>query len=343
MFDLFGSFSTDLGVDLGTDHTRILLQEEGIILDEPSVVAVDERRGKLLAVGKEARQMLGRTPEGIRVVRPLQDGVIADFDLTKDMLKRFLRQALGKRPLLRPRLVLSVPCGVNSVERRAVLDAAMEAGAGEAYLLEGPLAAALGAGLDVKEARGRLIVELGAGCTEAAVLTQGKIALSRTLRCGGRDLDQALVQYCKKKYNLLIGLLQAEQAKIEIGTVRETAPPAYMDIRGRDLVTGLPRSVTVDQNQLREAFWEPVYRMTECVRGLLEALPDLLARDVIEGGIVLTGGGALLRNFDWLLARETGLRVRVAENALSCVAKGTGVAADNMNLFRKGPRPRRNG
>lgn len=342
MFDLFGSFSTDLGVDLGTDHTRILLKEEGIVLDEPSVVAIDERRNKLLAVGREAREMLGRTPEGIRVLRPLEAGVIADFDWTRQMLKQYLHQALGKRPLLRPRLVLSVPCGVNSVERRAVLDAAMEAGAGEAYLLEGPLAAALGAGLDVREGRTKLLVDVGAGTTEAAVLTQGKITLSRTLRCGGRDLDEALVQYSRKKYNLLIGLLQAERAKIEIGTVRETAPPAYMDIRGRDLITGLPRNVTMDQNQMREALWEPVHRMVECVRSLLVALPDLLAKDVIESGIVLTGGGALLRNFDWLLARETGLRVRVAENALSCVAKGTGVAAENMNLFRKGPRPVRN-
>lgn len=342
MLDLMGSFSTDLGVDLGTDHTRICLRDEGIVLDQPTAVALDRGRRKILALGQEARQMLGRTPEGIQVVRPLQDGVIADFDLTRQMLRGFLRQALGKRPLFRPRLVLTVPCGVNSVERRAVLDAAMEAGAGEAYLLEAPLAAALGAGIPVRETQSCLVVDMGAGATEAAVLTQGKIALSRLLRQGGRNLDEALVQYSRKKYNLLIGTLQAEQVKIEIGTVRETAPPAYMDLRGRDLITGLPRRVTIDQNQLREALWEPVHKMVDCVLALLEQLPDLLARDVAERGIVLTGGGALLRNFDWLLARETGLKVWVAENALTCGAKGTGIAAGNMNLFRKGPRPRRN-
>ena len=342
MLDLLGSFSTDMGVDLGTDHTRICLKEEGIVLDEPSIVTVETRRGKILAQGKEARQMQGRTPSGIEVKRPLQDGVIADFDYAKLMLKGFLHQALGRRPLLRPRLVISVPCGVNSVERRAVLDAAMEAGAGEAYLLEAPLAAALGAGIPVREAKACMVVELGAGATEAAVLAQGKVALSRLLRCGGRSLDDALVQYSKKKYNLLIGRIQAEQAKIEIGTVRETAPPAFMDLRGRDLITGLPRSVTIDQNQMREALWEPVHRMVDCVRTLLEQLPDLLAREVVEQGIVLTGGGALLRNFDWLLGRETGLKVWVAEDALSCVAKGTGIAAGHMNLFRRGQRLRRN-
>ena len=342
MLDLWGSFSTDLGVDLGTDHTRICLRDEGIVLDEPTAAAVDLRQGKILALGREARQMLGRTPEGIQVVRPLQNGVIADFDLTRRMLKGFLRQALGKRPLFRPRLVLSVPCGVNSVERRAVLDAAMEAGAGEAYLLEAPLAAALGAGIPVRETKSCLVVDMGAGATEAAVLTQGKIAVSRLLRQGGRSLDEALVQYSRKKYNLLIGSLQAEQVKIEIGTVRDTVPPAYMDLRGRELITGLPRSVAIDRDQLQEALWEPVHRMVDCVRNLLEQLPDLLARDVAERGIVLTGGGALLRNFDWLLERETGLRVWVAENALTCGVKGTGSAAGNMKEVRKGPRPRRN-
>lgn len=339
MLEFFDSLHTDVGIDLGAANTLICLKHQGIALQEPSVVAVDDRTGKVLAVGKAAKQMVGRTPQGISTVRPLRHGVIADFELAAVMLRHLLRQALQKRSFVRSRAVISVPCGVTNVERRAVIDAALEAGVKEAYLLEEPLAAALGAGLPIKEATGLMVVNLGGGTTEVAVISLGQIVFSRTLRLGGAEMDDALVRAIKKKYNLLIGEQMAETIKLEIGTLRKTTPSAVMEIRGRDLLTGLPQSRLLDQNQVREALLEPVRSIVETIRGTLEQMPSEMAADVLDRGIVLTGGAALLRDLDWVLTRETGLTVVVAENALGCVALGTGRAAENMNLFHKGHRP----
>lgn len=341
MLDLFGT--ADLGVDLGTGFTRLVVVGEGLVLEEPTVAVRSRRNGKIVAVGDKARPMLGRVPEEWEAVRPVQNGVIADFDSTKSLLKTFFRRILGKRSLSRPRVVVSVFSGVTSVERRAVLDAATEAGAKEAYLLDAPLAAALGAGVDIKNTRGTLVVNMGAGSAEAAVFCLGRTALTRFVRQGGEALDRSLVQYLREKYNLLAGLGRAEQAKIEIGTVWESHPPAFMDIKGKNLLTGLPEAVTLNQNQMREAFREPVQAVVELVRSALDALDGEMRKAVKEQGILLTGGGALLRNFDSLLSRETGIRVRVAENAPHCAARGTGMAAENINAFRKSGHARRNG
>lgn len=333
MFDFFGT--ADLGVDLGTGFTRMAVVGEGLVLEEASVVVRSRRNGNIIAVGDKACPMLGRVPEEWEAVRPLRNGVIADFDLTKIMLRSYLKRILGKRFFSRPRLVLSTFSGVTSVERRAVLDAATEAGAREAYLLDAPLAAALGAGVDVKGTPGTLVVHMGAGSVEAAVFCLGRIALVRCLRQGGEALDWALAQYLRKNYNLVVGNNRAEQAKIEIGTVWESNPPASMEIKGKNLLTGMPAAVNLNQNQMREAFQGPVQSMLELVRSVLEDLDGELLTAVKEQGILLTGGCAQLRNFDSLLNWASGLRVHVAENAPHCAVRGTAMAAENMNAFRR--------
>jgi len=332
---ILNSFTTDMGIDMGTTNTMVVLKDSGIVLKEPTYIAVEQGTGQIVAVGEEARQMLGRTPKHIRVLSPLQNGVIADYNLGRTLLHLCLKKVLEHHSLTRPRIILSVPYGVTSVERRAVIDAALEGGAKEAYLLDSPLAAALGAGIPIQDVTTALVMELGGGTTQAAVISQGRIVYARTLRLGGRELDEALVQYVKKKYNLLIGLQEAEQAKIEIGTVQETHPAAKMQVRGKDLLTGLPKSQFLDQNQVREAILGPVKMIIEWLRTYLEQMPETMAASVVEGGMVLTGGGALLRNLDWLLSKETGLQVITAENAAACTALGTGKAAKNMSWFRK--------
>ena len=325
MFDLFGSLSSTMGVDLGTANTLIYTKENGIIVREPSLVARHKKTGRILAVGSEAKQMEGRTPDFLETLHPLRDGVIADFDVTAAMLRIFLKKALRGRKFVQPTLVVSVPCGVTAVERRAVIDAATQAGARDAYLIEEPLAAALGADMPVREAAGNMVVDLGGGTTEVAVISMGKIVLSRTLRLGGDALDESLVQYIRRQYNLMISPAMAERQA--------------MEIRGRDLLTGLPKPLAINQNQLLPALYEPLREIIDVVKTTLEMTPPELASDIMDRGIVLTGGGALLRNLDRVMARDTGMPVRIAPDAPLCVVLGTGRAARNFNSFRRKNHP----
>ena len=336
MFGFFNSFSKDMGIDLGTANTLVHLKGKGIIIREPSVVAVEKDTNTVLAVGAEAKRMIGRTPGNIIAIRPLKDGVIADFDITQAMLRFFIKKAIRNKSFVRPRVVIGVPSGVTAVEKRAVVDAAIQAGAREAYLIEEPMAAAIGAGLPVQEATGSMVVDIGGGTAEVAVISLGGIVVSKSLRIGGDEMDDAIVQYIKRKYNLLIGERTAEEVKIEIGTAMEVERPARMDIRGRDLVTGLPKTLTINQNQIREALAEPVEGIIEAIKSTLEKCPPELAADIMDRGIVMTGGSSLLRNFDRLLSRETGMPVLVSEDALSCVALGTGIAVEHLVVFKRG-------
>lgn len=336
MFGFFNSFSKDMGIDLGTANTLVHLKGKGIIIREPSVVAVEKDTNTVLAVGAEAKRMIGRTPGNIIAIRPLKDGVIADFDITQAMLRFFIKKAIRNKSFVRPRVVIGVPSGVTAVEKRAVVDAAIQAGAREAYIIEEPMAAAIGAGLPVQEATGSMVVDIGGGTAEVAVISLGGIVVSKSLRIGGDEMDDAIVQYIKRKYNLLIGERTAEEVKIEIGTAMEVERPARMDIRGRDLVTGLPKTLTINQNQIREALAEPVEGIIEAIKSTLEKCPPELAADIIDRGIVMTGGSSLLRNFDRLLSRETGMPVLVSEDALSCVALGTGIAVEHIDVFKRG-------
>ncbi len=336
MFGFFNSFSKDMGIDLGTANTLVHLKGKGIIIREPSVVAVEKDTNTVLAVGAEAKRMIGRTPGNIIAIRPLKDGVIADFDITQAMLRFFIKKAIRNKSFVRPRVVIGVPSGVTAVEKRAVVDAAIQAGAREAYLIEEPMAAAIGAGLPVQEATGSMVVDIGGGTAEVAVISLGGIVVSKSLRIGGDEMDDAIVQYIKRKYNLLIGERTAEEVKIEIGTAMEVERPARMDIRGRDLVTGLPKTLTINQNQIREALAEPVEGIIEAIKSTLEKCPPELAADIMDRGIVMTGGSSLLRNFDRLLSRETGMPVLVSEDALSCVALGTGIAVEHLDVFKRG-------
>ena len=336
MFGFFNSFSKDMGIDLGTANTLVHLKGKGIIIREPSVVAVEKDTNTVLAVGAEAKRMIGRTPGNIIAIRPLKDGVIADFDITQAMLRFFIKKAIRNKSFVRPRVVIGVPSGVTAVEKRAVVDAAIQAGAREAYIIEEPMAAAIGAGLPVQEATGSMVVDIGGGTAEVAVISLGGIVVSKSLRIGGDEMDDAIVQYIKRKYNLLIGERTAEEVKIEIGTAMEVERPARMDIRGRDLVTGLPKTLTINQNQIREALAEPVEGIIEAIKSTLEKCPPELAADIMDRGIVMTGGSSLLRNFDRLLSRETGMPVLVSEDALSCVALGTGIAVEHIDVFKRG-------
>ena len=336
MFDFFESFSKDMGIDLGTANTLVILKGQGIIIREPSVVAVEKDSHKILAIGAEAKRMIGRTPGNIVAIRPLKDGVIADFDITQAMLKFFIKKAMRNKPFARPRVVVGVPSGVTEVEKRAVIDAAVQAGAKEAYLIEEPMAAALGAGLPVQEARGSMIVDLGGGTTEVAILSLGGVVVSKSIRVAGDEMDKAIVQYIKRKYNLLIGERTAEHVKVEIVTAMPIERPARMNIRGRDLVTGLPKTLTVNQNHINEALAEPIEAILEAIKTTLEKTPPELAADIMDRGIVMTGGSSLLRNFDRLISRETGMPVLVSEDALSCVVLGTGLALDHIDVLKRG-------
>lgn len=336
MFGFFNSFSKDMGIDLGTANTLVHLKGKGIIIREPSVVAVEKDTNVVLAVGAEAKRMIGRTPGNIIAIRPLKDGVIADFDITQAMLRFFIKKAIRNKSFVRPRVVVGVPSGVTAVEKRAVVDAAIQAGAREAYLIEEPMAAAIGAGLPVQEATGSMVVDIGGGTSEVAIISLGGIVVSKSLRIGGDEMDDAIVQYIKRKYNLLIGERTAEEVKIEIGTAMEVERPARMDIRGRDLVTGLPKTLTINQNQIREALTEPIEGIIDAIKSTLEKCPPELAADIMDRGIVMTGGSSLLRNFDRLLSRETGMPVLVSDDALSCVALGTGIAVEHIDVFKRG-------
>ena len=336
MWNLFGGLSHDMGIDLGTANTLVHIKGKGIVLREPSVVAIKSDTGDVLAVGDEAKRMIGRTPGSIVAIRPMKDGVIADFDVTQAMLKYFIRKAMNTKSFVRPRVVVGVPSGVTVVEKRAVIDAAQQAGAREAYLIEEPMAAAIGAGLPVEEATGSMVVDIGGGTTEIAVISLGGIVTSCSIRIGGDEMDSSIIQYIKREYNLLIGERTAEEIKINIGTaIVNPNQDKTMDIRGRDLVSGLPKTVRIKSSEVCEALSEPVHKIVDAVKGTLEKTPPELAADVMDHGIMMTGGGSLLNSLDKLLSHETGMPVLVSEDALSCVGEGTGRSLENIELLKR--------
>ncbi|TYO98676.1 rod shape-determining protein MreB [Geothermobacter ehrlichii] len=342
MFKLFdaiwGMFSNDLAIDLGTANTLVYLKGQGIVVSEPSVVAVQKDQmgqKKVLAVGMEAKKMLGRTPGSIIAIRPMKDGVIADFDITEEMLRYFIRKVHNRKTLVRPRIVICVPSGITQVEKRAVRESAESAGAREVYLIEEPMAAAIGAGLPITEASGNMIVDIGGGTTEVAVISLAGIVYAKSVRVGGDKLDEAIVQHMKRKYNLLIGERTAEQIKIEIGSAYPDDDEKRMEVKGRDLVSGIPKTMTISAGEVRDAMSEPINSIVEAVRIALERTPPELAADIVDKGIVLAGGGAILRNLDKLLHQETGLPVVQAEDPLSCVVLGSGKVLDELELLRR--------
>ena len=335
---LIGSFSNDLAIDLGTANTLIYTKSGGIVLNEPSMVAVrkgDQRVSKVLAVGKEAKEMLGRTPSDIAVIRPMADGVIADFDSTEIMLKYFIKKVRKRRSLVRPRIIISVPSGVTPVEKRAVRESAESAGAREVFLIEEPMAAAIGADLPITEPTSNVVVDIGAGTTEVAVISMAGTVYSRSVRVGGDKMDEGILQYLKRKYNLLIGVQTAEFIKITIGKSRQTEETETLEVKGRDLVTGIPKTLTIDSEEVRKAISEQVGTIVQTVRIALEQTPPELSADVVDNGIFLTGGGALLRDLDVLLREETRLPITITDDPLTTVVLGAGKALNNLSLFRE--------
>ncbi len=316
--------SRDIGIDLGTANTLVYVRGKGIVMREPSVVAVDVKKDEVMAVGKDAKDMIGRTPGSISAVRPLKDGVIADFEVTSAMLRYFIKRALKNTFLSRPRLIVCIPSGVTEVERRAVNEAARNAGAREVELIEEPMAAAIGAGLDVAEAAGCMVVDIGGGTSEVAVISLGDIVTAQSVRVAGDDFDEAIISYIKKKYNLLIGERTAEDLKITLGSAFPYEDETSMDVKGRNLVDGLPKNIVVSAEEVREALADPVGSIVDAIKSTLERTPPELSADIIDNGIMLTGGGALLRGLDMLINRETGMPVHVAEDPLDCVVNGTG-------------------
>ena len=326
-------FSKDIGIDLGTANTLIFMKGKGIIMREPSVVAVDTRSDTVRYVGKEAKEVIGRTPGSIVAVRPLKDGVIADFDITASMLQIFIKKVFNNSILAHPRIIICIPSGVTEVERRAVREAAFKAGAKHVSISEEPMAAAIGAGLPVAEATGSMVVDIGGGTSEVAVISLGGIVASRSVRVGGDAFDTAIIAYIKRKYNLLIGERTAELIKIEVGSAYKLEEESSLDIKGRNLVDGLPKNITVHSEEIREALDEPLQRIIDAIKETLERTPPELAADIIDHGITLTGGGALLRGLDELVGSYTGIDVHVAETPLDCVATGAGLVLDNMDLL----------
>ncbi|MGB9775086.1 MAG: rod shape-determining protein [Anaerolineae bacterium] len=324
-----------MGIDLGTVNVLVYVRGQGVVLQEPSVVAVSVHERKIIAVGEEARAMLGRTPGTLEVVRPLRDGVIANYTVTERMLRYFIRKAGGASWLFRPRVMISVPYGVTSVERRAVREAALDAGAGRAHLIPEPLAAAIGAGLPVDTPSGNMVVDLGGGASEAAVVAVNGIVVAHAVRVGGLRLDEAIIAYVRRKYNLIIGQPTAEEVKIRIGSALPLDPPLKMEVQGRDQVTGLPRIVTLSSDEVTEAINEPLMAMMGVIKGVLERTPPELASDIIERGIALVGGTALLRKIDELVTRETGVPAWVAEAPMACVAIGAGKALEQYESLRR--------
>ncbi|HHV62809.1 MAG TPA: rod shape-determining protein [Firmicutes bacterium] len=335
---ILGLFSKDMGIDLGTANTLVYVRGRGIVLQEPSVVAIRRDTDEVLAVGNEANRMVGRTPGNIVVVRPMKDGVIADFDVTETMIRHFISKAHRGRGFFRPRVVIGVPSGVTEVEKRAVIDAALQAGAREAYLIEEPMAAAIGAGLPVHEPTGNMIVDVGGGTTEIAVISLGGIVASKSIRIAGDEMDEAVAQHVKRSYNLMIGERTAEEVKKQIGSAYpqdDQDNDETMEIKGRDMVTGLPKTVKVSAREIRQALAEPVAAIVDAVRLTLEKTPPELAADIMDKGIVMTGGGSLLRGLDRLLAEETSMPVQRTEDPLSCVALGTGIALESLDTYRR--------
>jgi len=324
--------SRSLGIDLGTTSVRVFVKGKGIVLREPSVVAVD-RRGNILAVGEEAKRMIGKTPSSIVARQPLREGVIADYTTTAAMLKYFIRKACGRWTLFKPEVIVCVPAKATGVERRAVVDAALEAGARRAFPIEEPMAAAIGAGLPITEPGANVVVDIGGGTTDIAVISLGGIVVSDSIRIGGIKLDEAIARYIKREYNLLIGEQTAEEIKIRIGSAYKLPQELSMEVRGRDLVTGLPKTVRITSEEIRNALSEPIGQIVARVKSVLEQTPPELAAEVVTRGIVLTGGGALLRGLDKLLQLETGVPVRLADDPVSAVALGTGLALDMIHVL----------
>ncbi|MEW5954841.1 MAG: rod shape-determining protein [Bacillota bacterium] len=332
----FGLFSKDMGIDLGTANSLVYVKGKGIVLREPSVVAIQRDSGQVLAVGEEAKQMIGRTPGNIVAIRPMKDGVIADFDVTQSMIKYFINKAMRNRTyLIRPRVVVSVPSGVTAVEERAVREAAQQAGAREAYLIEEPMAAAIGSGLPVHEPTGNMIVDIGGGTTEVAVISLGGIVTSRSVRKAGDEMDEAIIHHVKKTYNLMIGERTAEEIKIEIGTAYPVKIIETYEVRGRDLVSGLPKTIQVTNEEIYKALSEPVSSILEGIKATLELTPPELAADIMDRGIVMAGGGALLKGLDRLVSEQTGMPVHLADEPLISVAYGTGRVLENIDVLRK--------
>jgi rod shape-determining protein MreB and related proteins len=335
---ILGLFSNDLAIDLGTANTLVYVKGRGIVLSEPSVVAVrKDAKGinKVLAVGKEAKMMLGRTPGNIVAIRPMKDGVIADFEITEAMLRHFIRKVHNRTTLVRPRIIICVPSGITQVEKRAVRESAESAGAREVFLIEEPMAAAIGAGLPITEPTSNMVVDIGGGTTEVAVISLAGIVYSKSVRVGGDKMDEAILQYIKRKYNLLIGLSTAEIIKTTIGNAYPSDHIETIEVKGRDLVTGIPKILTIDSDEVRKSISEQVETIVETVRIALEQTPPELAADIVDRGIVLTGGGAMLKDLDVLLREETKLPITITEDPLSTVVLGSGKALDNMNVLRE--------
>lgn len=332
---LFGWFSNDIGIDLGTANSLVYLKGKGIVLDEPSVVAVEKGTSNVLAVGLEAKRMVGRTPGNIVAIRPLKDGVIADFIITEEMLRYFMSRVYRRGRFFAPRVVIAIPSGITAVEKRAVEDSARQAGAREVYLVEEPMAATIGAGLPVQEPSGNLIVDIGGGTTEVAVISLGGVVLSKTVRVAGDEMDEAIVQHLKRTYNLMVGERTAEEVKIKIGSAFAMDEETTMEVKGRDLVAGLPKILTISSQEIREAMSETTNAIVETVKLTLEQTPPELSADLVDRGIVIAGGGALLRGLDRLLNEETGLPVHIAENPLNTVVMGTGKILDEIEILKK--------
>ena len=325
----------DIVIDLGTANTLVYVKGKGIAVREPSVVAINKSNGEALAVGDNAKSMIGRTPGSIIAIRPLKDGVIADYDITRIMLKYFIGKVTKTSPVSRPRVVVCIPSGVTEVEKRAVEEAVMAAGARTSFLIEEPMAAAIGAGLPVEEPIGSMVVDIGGGTSEVAVVSLGGIVVANSIRVGGDEFDRYITQYIKKQYNLMTGERTAEEIKITIGSEHAYEGEGTMEIRGRDLITGLPKNLTINAQEIREALDEPVTSIIDAVKSTLEKTPPELSADIIDKGIVMTGGGSLLRGLDVLLSEQTGIPVMVAENAFDCVAEGTGRVIDDMDTLHE--------
>lgn len=327
-------FSKDIGIDLGTANTLVYVKGRDVVLREPSVVAIRKDNGEILAVGTEAKNMIGRTPGNIVAIRPMKDGVIADFDVTQTMLRHFISKAYKRKTVFRPRVMVCVPSGVTEVEKRAVLDATNHAGSREAHLIEEPMAAAIGAGLPVEEPTGSMVVDIGGGTTEVAIISLGGIVTSKSIRLGGDEIDESIVHYIKKKYNLMIGDRTAEEIKINVGSAY-LEENSHMEIRGRDLISGLPKHQIITAEEIYSALEEPVSNIVETIKLTLEQTPPELSSDVMDKGIVLTGGGSLLHGLDKLVAQETGMPVIISENPLDCVVIGTGKALNQLDLLKR--------
>ncbi|MBL7072295.1 MAG: rod shape-determining protein [Candidatus Omnitrophica bacterium] len=333
--NLLGLFSSDMGIDLGTATTLVYLKGEGIVLCEPSVVAIEAGTSNVLAVGEEAKRMLGRTPGNIVAIRPMRDGVIADFEIAESMLRYFIKKVHNSRRLVRPRMVVAVPSGITEVEKRAVKDSALHAGAREVYMLEEPVAASIGVGLPIQEPSGNMVIDIGGGTTEMAVISLAGVVFSKSIRIGGDEMDDAIINYLKRTYNLMVGERTAEEIKIRIGSGYPMEEEMSMNVRGRDLVAGLPKMITITSEEVREALSEPIAQIVEAVRITLERTPPELSADLIEKGIILAGGGSLLRGLDKLISEETSLPVHLADDPLTAVALGTGKVLSELKYLKR--------